>query len=101
MAYRKTSKDYKKEYQELQEKKVALESRIRNRLKEMCKNCPDAVIGRKANSHEPVLAKDYPEKMIKVMDIGTALAFINRIEQHNEKKFSYVQKSMFDEKETE
>lgn len=55
---RKTSTIYRKEYQDLLDKTKVLESRIRNRLKEMCKKFPNAIIGH-TTTNEPSLAKDY------------------------------------------
>lgn len=96
MEKRKLAKDYRREYQDLLDKTKALESRIRNRLKQMCKNHPNAILGTTTNPKVPFLAKNYPEKLIMNANIFTIIKLIEKIEYYNEKQNSCVQTSMYD-----
>ena len=84
---RKTSSTYSKEYATLLEKTVALQVRISNRAKSLCRTHPEAPIGMGATGRE--LEKLGHRSTLQYIDI------IREIEKHNERKAGAVQTTIF------
>jgi molybdopterin-biosynthesis enzyme MoeA-like protein len=94
---RKTYKDYKKQYDNIIEKQKAIESRIKQRAKEMVKNQPgvkmnnfesNRTVSEQFNTIENKLKPEYKTKQF--------LRIIKVIEQYNEKKSGIKQLKMFE-----
>ena len=76
---RKTSNDYRKELKELKDGMVSLESHINERLMELCKIYPDAVILKK--SVDEYKAKSLTKLWIESVAIETRISYIESIEK--------------------
>jgi predicted small integral membrane protein len=94
---RKTSKEYRKEYQDLTKKRNAIEARIIKRALTMRKSFPDAIIDYLNVDNTPIYAIDYEERIIEHMTVDVLLQFLLKIETFNEKQSNFVQTSMFED----
>ena len=94
---RKTASDYRKDYQGLQNKTIALEVRIKNRLKELITAHPNAVIGQTTDNislKAKVLNTAY---YLDTMSISSTLQYIEIIEKYLESQHPHQQLKMFEE----
>lgn len=97
MSKRKTAKDYRKEHQDLLDKTSALETRIANRLLELCRQHPDAIVAYKANGEmTPIKAKsiDNPTYMDS-LNVKTILIHIESIEKYLKDQHPHQQGNLF------
>lgn len=96
MSRRKTAKDYRKEYGDLIEKKIALEARIKKRAIELCKKFPDVKVSNVFTT-ESFYSSHYsnPDNFVSV---DGYLNVIQKIEEHNQKQSGIVQTSLYDDK---
>jgi len=97
MANRKSAQDLRKDYQELLDKTIAFEIRIRNRLKELIKNYPDVPVARKADADRTIikansLNNDY---YLNGMSIHITLQYIEIIETYLAKQHPHQQGKLF------
>jgi hypothetical protein len=81
---RKTGKEYRKEFNELNKQQNALEARIRKRLETLCKQHPEVKTG------QITTAEDLAEHLDK-LSVDGALMYIERIESELAKRQSYKQ----------
>lgn len=86
---RKTSKDYKKEYNNLVQKLNALSIRIRQRAIDMCKANPTAPIGSGA------VGREIEKPQFQNLDTEEYLYIIAKIEEYNERKANIKQGKLF------
>lgn len=86
---RKTSDILNKEYREILEEKVALEARIKDRAKQLCKKFPDVSIGRGYTAKRFENYQKYNE--LSILDY---ILIIASIEKHNEKQSGHVQEEI-------
>lgn len=104
---RKTSKDYQKEYNEMLKKQKGLESRIKNRAKEMCERQPNVIVAYQADDNRtPIKSLDFFKELNQQEKdqfytrgeyiTKMYLYIIETIEQHNEKKGNIKQLKMFE-----
>lgn len=95
MSKRKTANDYRKEFNDLTQKRNALKKRIINRASELKNAFPDAVIGRNFISFTP---KEYTATMFwgdhNNIRVDDALYLIERIEEYNKQKAKHIQKKI-------
>lgn len=87
---RKTSKEYRKEYQDLLDKTKVLEGRIKKRALDMCKKFPDVPICGGSTISKDILTA-CEQSTHAYIDV------IRDIEEHNEKQSGYVQTSMYED----
>lgn len=87
---RKSAEDYSKEYATLQDRIVTLDIRISNRLSELVKNFPDAVIAQ--NGDTSIKAKTLSDsKYVASLDVFKRIDFIKAIEDWNLQQQGIVQ----------
>lgn len=82
---RKTASDYRKMHEDLHLKTLALEARIRKRLKELITRHPDAVVGYSVTNdgNTPLKAKGLDNPYyLNNMSIGSTLQYIEIIERY-------------------
>lgn len=84
MEKRKTGKDYRKEYNELQKSQVSLDTHITSRLVELGERFPDAVIYKQSN--DEIKAKCLTKNWVETLPIETRIQFIESIEEWNSEK---------------
>jgi hypothetical protein len=93
---RKTHKDYKKEYNDLKRKQKGLESRIRERTKEMVKKQPSVMMNTSTVSE---FFNRVVDKIKLEYQTQQFLRIIKVIEDYNEKKSNIKQLKMFEDNE--
>lgn len=79
MEKRKTGKDYRKEYNELQKSQVSLDAHITSRLVELGERFPDAVIYKQYD--DEIKAKCLTKNWVETLPIETRIQFIESIEE--------------------
>jgi hypothetical protein len=84
---RQTANDYRKELHKLELDRMAIEKRIRNRFKELCKQNPDAFLT-KAHAAQ---AKEMTEDEITRFNIPSLLRYIEYIEDELQKQHPHKQ----------
>lgn len=92
---RKTSKEYRKEYQDLLDKKNILEFRIKKRALDMCKKFPDVKIG--LNSSTNHIIKLHTDDPNLSLTTNIYIRTIGSIEEYNEKQSGHIQTSMYED----
>ena len=91
---RKTAKDYRKELEEISKEKTALENRIIERARNLCKQYPDIIIATNVHDkNENLTAKDFIK--IENLHILTALSLIEVVEKHIADSHPHKQTKMF------
>ena len=77
---RKLAKDWRTSYQNAQTKVEKIENQIKERLVELCRQHPDAEVGRIASIDKPIL---YAKDLLKASGVGTdgLLLYIDIIEK--------------------
>jgi len=89
---RKTVKEYRKEYQDLQNKVKALNMRISDRLLELCKQNPEASVTRHADDGTIIKASSIGYKNYIIgITIDVQLKYIEAIEKYLEEQQPYKQ----------
>jgi hypothetical protein len=97
---RKTHKDYKKEYNDLKRKQKGLESRIRERTKEMVDRLPDVMMNGFESNYSVSKQFQRIQTFIKPeYQTEQFLRIIKVIEEYNEKKSNIKQLKMFEDNE--
>jgi hypothetical protein len=92
---RKTGIELRKERQDLQEKTIALEAKIRNRLKELVTIHPDAIIGTTTDNVQ-LKAKGLDNPYyLNNMSIDSTLQYIEIIERWLTKQHPHQQGELF------
>ena len=81
---RKTSNDYSKELQDLRTRTTALEARIKNRLVNIVKTFPDAIVELKDGVE--MKARSMTSTWLDTLSTEDQLKYISAIEQHNLKQ---------------
>lgn len=84
MEKRKTGKDYRKEYNELQKSQVSLDTHITSRLVELGERFPEAVIFKQ--HEDEIKAKCLTKGWVETLPIETRIQFIESIEEWNSQR---------------
>lgn len=94
---RKTAEDYRKEHQDLLDKTSALETRIADRLLELCRMHPETIVAYKANGgNTPIKAKSIDNVMyVESLDVRALLIHIESIEKALEAEHPHQQGNLF------
>ena len=97
MKNRKSAKDLRKEHKSLLDKTKVLETRIANRLLELSKQHPNAIVGYKAEIEKtPLKAKSLNDlKYINTLDNDAILTYIEVIEKYLASQQPYQQGDLF------
>jgi len=90
---RTTGTEYRKQLQDLKEKTIALEVRIKSRLFELTKQNPDVIISRIGDTD--IKAKSVSELYVNNAEINTALDIIETIEKWLADKHPHQQLELF------
>ena len=93
---RKTAKDYRKEYNELNKQQNALEARIRKRLETLCKQHPDVKTGSITTAKDLIEYNktdfaEYSRLVIRDTPIEECLTILESMEAELAKKDRYKQ----------
>ncbi len=83
MESRKTGKQYRKEYIELQKNMSSLDAHVTSRLVELGQRFPDAIIVKRYDDF--VRAKCLTKNYVEDLDIDTRILYIEAIEDWNSK----------------
>ena len=100
MATRKTAQDLRKEHEDLQLKTLALEARIKNRLKELIIAHPDAIVGYSVSNdgNVPLKAKGLnSDYYLNNMSISSTLQYIEIIERYLADQHPHKQLNLYDD----
>jgi hypothetical protein len=99
MAQRLSAQDLRKKRKDLEDKLDALDTRIANRLLELVRAFPDAIIGYKADmDRTPLKAKSLESNgYIDDMSAKACLIYIERIEDWNAKQEPFTQGKLFNQ----
>jgi len=89
---RKTAKDYRKEYNELNKQLNALEARIKERALKLCAKYPDVMVGKITDAK---YFAEYHNEQPASLRIENYLHAIEAIEAELAKRDVYVQTKMF------
>ncbi len=89
------SKEYRKKHTDLQEQMIALEARIRHRLKELITTHPDAIIGTTSDNVQ-LKAKGLDNPYyLNNMSINSTLQYMEIIERWLAEQQPYIQGKLF------
>jgi uncharacterized protein YdaT len=94
---RKTAKDWRKAYHDAELKLKKTENDIKQRLKDLIKAHPDAVIGMKANTERTEIKASSldSEYYLNGMSINSTIQYIEIIEQYLADQHPHQQQALF------